>query len=208
MKKNIVLNNIYIIDDDLNICRSLSDLLNDSGYKTVYYTDPTLCLKEINPSTCDLVIVDYRMPQMNGLDFTKHVKNIFPDIPIIILTGYGDIPTAVTAMKTGAVNFLQKPFDKTVLLRIINEILTENNDIKKRKNSLTKMENKVYKLILDGHNNKQCAKILNRSRRTIETHRANLMKKFEVNNVVDLIKKSSESYNQKSSEENNSFDNL
>jgi FixJ family two-component response regulator len=193
MNKNNVRKVIYIVDDDSNLCESLSELLRDSGYKTSYFTDSTQCLKALRFKVCDLLITDYRMPEVNGIEFMQQAKNIFPWLPVVIITGYGSIPTAVTALKEGAAHFIEKPLEKEPFLRLIDEILQE--EANQAKYTLTNMEKKILKLIHEGNNNKKCAQMLNRSRRTVETHRANLMRKFDVNNVVDLIKKSSVIYN-------------
>jgi two-component system, LuxR family, response regulator FixJ len=188
MAKAIAHNIIYIVDDDPDICQAISNTLNLSGYKTEYFTNPKQCLKVLYYQTCDLLIVDYKMPNMNGIEFTEQVKQDFPWIPVIIITAFSNVPLAILAIKSGAVNYLEKPFDKDVFISMVNEVFNNTNNSRVY---LTRMEKKVLELIHDGYNNENCSKFLNRSRRTIETHRANLMKKFNVNNVVDLIKKSS-----------------
>jgi FixJ family two-component response regulator len=193
MNKNNVRKVIYIVDDDSKLCESLSDILRDSGYKTSFFTDPMQCLKALRFKLCDLLITDYRMPGVNGIEFMQQAKNMFPWLPVVIITGYGNIQTAVTALKEGAAHFIEKPLEKESFLRLIDEILQEKAS--QAEYTLTNMEKKILKLIHEGNNNKKCAQMLNRSRRTVETHRANLMRKFDVNNVVDLIKKSSVIYN-------------
>lgn len=184
---------IFIVDDDLKICREICELLCNEGFKTSYFINPARCLNHLNLMRCDLLIADYKMPEMNGIELMKEAKSLLPWLPVIIISGYGDIPLAVNAIKEGAVNFLEKPLDKHDFLSKIKSILQEEQNINDIvNNSLTKMEMKVLVLILEGNNNKECANLLNRSKRTIETHRANLMKKFRVNNVVDLIRKTSQ----------------
>lgn len=191
MAKAILHKIIYIVDDNSDVCKAISNILNQSGYQTRYFTDPKQCLKELNFQSCDLLLADCIMPEMSGIEFMEQAKQAFPWIPVVIITAYSNVPTAVLAMKSGAANFLEKPFDKEALLSIIDEVFKKSYNNNSLRISLTRMEKKVLELILDGNNNENCAKLLNRSRRTIETHRANLMKKFDVNNVVDLIKKSS-----------------
>lgn len=184
---------IFIVDDDPKICKELCELLCNEGFNTSYFTNPARCLDHLSSRRCDLLISDYRMPEMNGIELMKKAKSLFPWLPVIIITAYGDIPIAVSAIQEGAINFLEKPLDRDDFLAKIRSILREKQNINDIvNNSLTKMEMKVLVLILEGNNNKECANLLNRSKRTIETHRANLMKKFRVKNVVDLIRKTSQ----------------
>ncbi len=182
---------IYIVDDNPCICKEICELLSNLGYRVSYFADALSCLQQLYYQPCDLLITDYRMPEMDGLELMNEAKHLFPWLPVLIITGYGDVPTAVKAIKAGAFNFLEKPLDKDTLIKVIKSVLWEKHKIERLNHSLTKMEKKVLMLILDGNNNEKCARLLNRSKRTIEVHRANIMKKFRVNNIVDLIKKSS-----------------
>ena len=106
----------------------------------------------------------------------------------MIITGYGDVPTAVEAIKAGAADFIEKPLDKKSFVRKVKSLLPENGNHKHLGKSLTKSEERVLKLVLNGKNNQEIASLLSRSRRTIEVHRANMMHKLGVENLVDLVK--------------------
>ena len=183
---------IYFVDDDPGICQEVSEFLGNAGYEVICFASPFDCLKQLVSQGCDLLIADYRIPEINGLELMRKARHILPWLPVLIITGYGDIQLAVTAIKDGAVDFLEKPLDTESFIRKIEMIIEKNHDsIKLINGSLTPMEKKVLRFVILGKNNNETAQMLNRSRRTIETHRANIMRKFGVNNVVDLYRHTS-----------------
>ena len=127
---------------------------------------------------------------MDGIELLKEAKRITPWLPVLIITGYADIPMAVKAVKTGAEDFIEKPLSKKIFLEKVKSILKQssiaNSSLEK---PLTESEMKVLRLILDSKSNTEIAYLLHRSVRTIEVHRNNLMHKFDVDNVVDLVKR-------------------
>ncbi len=127
---------------------------------------------------------------MDGLTLLTKAKRIAPWVSVMVITGYGDIPMAVRALKLGAVDFVEKPLDRDVFLNKVKSVLNENNfSDSSVGRALTKTEKKVLKLILDGMGNKGIAYKLGRALRTVELHRSHIMHKFGVDNVVDLVKK-------------------
>jgi FixJ family two-component response regulator len=130
------------------------------------------------------------MPEMDGIELLKKVRQFAPWLPVLVITGYGDIPTAVIAIKTGAVDFIEKPLVKKSIVSKIKSILQQSTfDDSYINKPLTKSETKVLKLIIDGKSNKEIAYLLYRSERTIEFHRSNIMRKLGANNLVGLVKR-------------------
>ena len=130
------------------------------------------------------------MPEKDGIELLTDVKHLAPWVPVLMITGYGDIPTAVKAMKAGAVDFIEKPLDKKNFVRKIKSILKKNVSAHPDLgNSLTRAEKKILQLVIKGMSNKEIAVLLHRSSRTIEVHRAHIMHKLGVDNLVDLVKR-------------------
>jgi len=149
------------------------------------------CLQQLNPIMCDLLIADVKMPGMDGIELLTKIKRIAPWLPVLLITGYGDIPMAVRAVKGGAVDFIEKPLDKESFLNKVKSILhrsplTDPYIIRK---PLTRTETVILKLISRGNTNKEIAILLNRSIRTIEVHRCHIFRKFGVDNLADLLKR-------------------
>ena len=183
---------IFFVDDEPGICKEISEFLDNAGFRIYCFTNPLKCLEQLSYRKCDLLVADYKMPEMNGIELMKAVKRSFPWLPVMIITAFGDIPLAVMAMQEGAADFLIKPFDTGTFILKVREILHKNGNINDLiNNSLTKMEWGVLVYIIQGKSNKEISILMNRSRRTIESHRATLMEKFNANNVVDLIKQAS-----------------
>ena len=180
---------IFIIDDEQKVCNLLFKTLIQYEINATCFTRGKDCLKELKSQRCDLLITALKTPEIDGIELMKKAHYLVPYLPIIIITGYGDIPTAVSAIKAGAVDFIEKPFKTGTFINKIQSILKQNSNINKIYKPLTNMEMKVLKLIFDGRTNHDIANIMKRSVRTIEVHRANIMEKLGVNNVVDLIKR-------------------
>ena len=165
----------------------MHETLEDSGARISSFTDASDCLRQLRAQRCDLLIADLRMPGMDGLELLKRVRVFAPELSVLMITGYGDVPSAVEAMKSGAVNFIEKPLVKSDFLREVRSLLKQNIFVE-TKHGLTRTETRVLMLILAGRSNKEIATALNRSKRTVETHRARIMEKFGVDSLIELVK--------------------
>jgi len=180
---------VFFVDDEPDICQVVSTSLRQVGMKVTCFTSAANCLKRLRSQRCDLLIADVKMPEMSGLELLTQVKSIVPSLPVLIVTGYGDIPMAVRAMKTGALDFIEKPLERESFLSVVKLALKRHPKSHPLVGKvLTRTEIKVLRLILDGKGNKEIAYLLNRSVRTIEDHRRHIMRKLCVDNLVDLVK--------------------
>ena len=181
---------IFFVDDEPAVCRSVAQTLQRSGYTVSCFADADHCLQRLQVQSCDLLITDVKMPGMDGIELVRRAKCIAPWLPILVITGYGDIPMAVRAVKAGAAEFIEKPLQKQSFLAAVQAALKQQDlrNILKGK-SLSKKEMAILRLILQGSSNKEIAQILHRSIRTIEDHRRYIMRKLDVDNVVDLVKR-------------------
>jgi two-component system response regulator FixJ len=151
------------------------------------------CLKQLHPGECDLLITDVKMPEMDGVELLTRARCITPWLPVLVITGYGDIPTAVRAMKAGASDFIEKPLDREGFLSMVQAILARDVSTGRLFDiGLTPTEIKVLRFILEGKNGREIANLLHRHVRTIEYHRSNLYYKLGVNNLLDLIRRAAE----------------
>lgn len=181
---------IYLVDDEPKIGKVVGEILEQLGLKVSYFVCAADCLERIVFQRCDLLITDVKMPKMNGIELLKEVRRLAPWLPVLVITGYGDIPTAIAAIKGGALDFIEKPLVKKSFLWKVKSILQQSTfDDSFIGKPLTKSEMKVLKLIIDGKSNKEIAYLLYRSVRTIEVHRGHLMHKLGVDNLVDLVKR-------------------
>lgn len=183
---------VFLVDDDPLLLSSVSVMLESAKYECVAFSDAVQCLVEFKPRSCNLLVTDVQMPGMNGIELLHRAKKIAPWIPIIVMTSYADIAIAVQALKEGAFDFIEKPFEVDRFLHVVDCALKESqlNDSSVGK-PLTKTEKIVLRLILDGMSNKGIAYALKRSERTIEVHRSHIMRKLNVDNIVDLVKRAS-----------------
>jgi FixJ family two-component response regulator len=189
---------IYIVDDDDGMRRALSLLMTTVGYEAVPFARPDEFLAKFDPNQPGCLVLDVRMPQMSGLEVQQQLNRRGSILPVILITGHGDIPMAVQAMKDGAFDFLQKPFRDQDLLDRINAALAQDAenrqaidrhaDLRRREESLTPREREVLGLIVDGRANKVIAIDLGLSERTVEIHRANVMEKMGARSVAHLVK--------------------
>lgn len=181
---------IFFVDDEPAVRRSVSQTLQQSGYTVSCFADADHCLKQLQMQNCDLLITDVRMPEMDGIELVRRAKHIAPWMPILVITGYGDIPMAIRAVKAGAAEFIEKPLQKQSFLTVVQTALKQQdlrNFLKGK--SLSKKELAILRLILQGRSNKEIARTLHRSIRTVEDHRRYIMRKLDVDNVVDLVKR-------------------
>lgn len=181
---------IFFVDDEPAVCSSVSRTLRRGGYKVKCFPDAEHCLERLQIRSCDLLITDVRMPRMDGIELVRRAKRIAPWMPILVITGYGDISMAVRAVKAGATEFIEKPLQMQSFSLAVRTALKQQ-DIGNllRGKRLTKKELTVLRLILRGNNNREMAKILHRSIRTVEDHRRHIMRKLDVNSAVDLVKR-------------------
>jgi len=188
--KTKIKQNIFFVDDEVGIRRVVMDAFKKLEYEVVCFANAADCLEQLPQKDCHLLITDVRMPKMDGLTLLSAAKRVAPWVPVMVITGYGDIPMAVRALKLGAVDFIEKPLVRKTFLEKVKNVLEQDvfADSSGRQ-ALTKTEKKVLKLVLDGKTNKEIANIRKRSKRTIEVHRASIMRKFNVDNVVELVKK-------------------
>jgi two-component system, LuxR family, response regulator FixJ len=189
---------IYVVDDDDGMRRALSLLLNTVGYKTAAFASPKEFLDKFQPDTAGCLVLDIRMPGMSGLELQQHLNRMGSMLPVIFITGHGDVPMAVQAMKEGAFEFVQKPFRDQDLLDRINHALEQDKenrgtlarraDVLHRVESLTPREKQVMAMVVDGAANKVIAVDLGLSERTVEIHRAKVMEKMGARSVAHLVK--------------------
>ncbi len=181
---------IFIVDDDPCICDLVSLTLEGMGYKCSCFEDADSCLERLAIDKCDVLLTDVRMPEKGGIELLVEVKRSLPWLPVLMITSYADIPMSVEAVKAGAFNFIEKPLDGQMLLDAVETALRESDltNILRGK-LLTKTEAVILNLILQGRSNRGIAHILHRSVRTIEDHRNHIMRKLDVDNVVDLVKR-------------------
>lgn len=189
---------IFIVDDDEAVRDSLRWLLEANGYRVKSFGAAEEFLNSYDPDLIAVLIVDVRMPGMSGLELQEALIARKATIPMVFITGHGDVPMAVNTMKKGAVDFLEKPFNeadlRAIVARMIEQALDlaseakEKRDHKKIISRLTAREQQVLERIVAGRLNKQIAGDLNISIKTVEAHRANIMEKLEVTTVADLMK--------------------
>jgi len=163
-------------------------LLQRRGWRVRTFLNAIDCLEALHNEDCDLLIIDVNLPRMDGMELLRHVKRLRPSLPVLMVTGYGEIPLAVEAIKDGAADFIEKPLERTAFLQAVELALGTGTDPLTGK-MLTKVEKRVLGFILEGKTNREIADTLHRSIRTIEDHRARIMRKLGVDNVVDLVKK-------------------
>jgi two-component system response regulator FixJ len=189
---------IYVIDDDEAVRQSLEFLLKTEGL-TVRSFDSAKGFLEVLPEIgAGCIITDVRMPEITGIDLLRRIKELGVDVPVIVITGHGDIALAVEAMKIGAIDFLEKPFDDDALLDAVRGSLSHTADAAQRNAELTEIhdrlaalsnrERQVLEGLVAGKANKVIAFDLGISPRTVEIYRANLMTKMAANSLSDLVR--------------------
>jgi FixJ family two-component response regulator len=189
---------IYIVDDDDSMRKAITLLLKSVDYQPVAFAKPSEFLSKYDPNVHGCLVLDIRMPEMSGLEIQQQLNRSGAMLPVIFVTGHGDIPMAVQAMKDGAFDFLTKPFRDQELLDRINNALkqdAENRaaverhaDLRARAASLTPREKEVFQLIVEGKANKVVAIDLGLSERTVEIHRSNVMEKMGARSVAHLVR--------------------
>jgi two-component system, LuxR family, response regulator FixJ len=179
---------IFFVNNDSLVYKEICTLLDNISLNTCFFTNPADCLERLAVQECSLLIANYEIPEMNGIELMKKAKRLNPLLPVIIIADNGNISMAVSAIKEGAIDFLVKPLDLNKLVTIIRNILQNNDLCNNIATSLTRMERLILSLLVRGKNNKEIAFLLKRSKRTIENHHFRLMKKLEVHNCAELYK--------------------
>ncbi|WP_404969606.1 response regulator transcription factor [Vibrio campbellii] len=186
---------LYIVDDEEPVLESMAFMLESYGYEVETFSSGIDFLNEVNLSAPGCVLLDSRMPDMRGQDVHQMMNEKLSPISVIYLTGHGDIPMAVDALKDGALDFFQKPVDGNALVMAVDDAMAqslkngEKLGAKQVLQSLTKREREVLGLVVKGMKNQEMADLLCVSLRTIEVHRSNVMKKLEAESLAVLIHK-------------------
>ncbi|MBK8815211.1 MAG: response regulator transcription factor [Methylococcaceae bacterium] len=187
---------VYLVDDDFSVRDSLSLLIESTGQAVRCFESADDFLNNFDPDQAGCLILDVRMPNMTGLELQEELARRDYAIPIIFISGHADVPDSSKAFRAGAVDYMEKPFDSEVLLKRMQEAiqkdldtrvkLAEKRKLKKRLSTLTPREREVYILIVKGLSNKEVAKQLNISNRTIDVHRSKIMEKMEAEDLSEL----------------------
>jgi FixJ family two-component response regulator len=191
---------VAIVDDDVSIREALEPLLELSGWRVRSFECASAFLDWVAPEVPGCLLLDVSLPDLNGLDLQAQIADERREMPIIFLTGYGDVPMTVRAMKAGAVEFLTKPFDDEVLLAAVERAIErskvliaqrkDRRDLNARYASLSRREREVMHLIVAGLLNKQVGGELGISEITVKAHRGRLMEKMQAASFADLVKMS------------------
>ncbi len=191
---------VYVVDDDESILDSLGLLLKSAGLQNRTYTNATDFLEDFDASQHGCLLADIRMPGMSGLELQDELNRKGVRIPTVFITGHGDVPMAVRAMKSGALDFIQKPFRDEDLLKRINDALNmdlerlnhrrSTVEVMQRFETLTPRETEVMRKVVEGCANKVIAFDLGVSQRTVELHRARVMHKMGVRSLAELVRMS------------------
>lgn len=189
---------VFIVDDDASVRDSLAVLLATVGLNTRTFASCEDFLQDYTPAQRGCLILDMRLPQMSGLELQQRLREQDLVLPVIMVTAFGDVKTAVEAMKTRVFDFIEKPFDDTEIISSVRSALEYGAEARARHRQreqwvqhlqrLTGREHQVFELLAEGLSNKQIAQQLDISPRTVEIHRARVMEKLEARNLSDLIR--------------------
>lgn len=189
---------VYVIDDDEAARQSLDFLLRANDFKVETFESGAEFLKVAPSVKSGVVVTDVRMPEISGMELLRRLRELKIQLPVIVMTGHGDVPLAVEAMKSGAADFLEKPFDDSTLLAAVRTALSrqdgdsrqqaERAGIDERLAALSNREREVLEGLVAGHANKRIAYDLGISPRTVEIYRANLMTKMQAASLSDLVR--------------------
>jgi len=189
---------VFIVDDDPSVRKSLVRLIKSAGYKVEAFASAEDFLsREPSIGPC-CVVLDVRMPGVTGLDLQKTLKSALHGIPIVFITGHGDVSMSVSAMKAGAIDFLTKPFEGKDLLSAVQRAVAidtrdlgaeaRTGEVQKRANLLTPRQRQVFALVVTGMLNKQIASELRIAEKTVKVHRAQVMEKMRAGSVAELVR--------------------
>ena len=191
---------VFVVDDDPAVRESLEYLIESVGLNVASYATAQGFLDAFDPSKPGCLVLDVRMPGISGLDLLDALAERKALLPVIIITGHADVPMAVRAMKTGAVDFIEKPFNDQVLLDRVQRAIDEDSktrversqaeSIAAKRATLTPRELEVMDLVVAGHSNKDIAAKLGLSQKTVEAHRAHVMQKMQADSLAELVRQS------------------
>jgi len=188
---------VHIVDDDEAVRRSLAFMLSSAGLAVRVYESAVAFLDGLDGLQCGCLITDIRMPEMSGIELLRRLKERAPYLPTIVITGHGDVPLAVEAMKAGAIDFIEKPFDEAAILDAVKIALEQTGDddeagdlagVTARLGNLSDRERQVLDGLIAGQANKAIANALGISPRTVEVYRANVMAKMQAKSLSELIR--------------------
>jgi two-component system response regulator TtrR len=189
---------VFVVDDDEGIRRALDFLLSSAGYQVQCFDSAQAFLAHYASDMHGCLLLDVRMPGMDGLDLHEHLKANNINIPVVFVTAYADVPMAVRAMKAGAFDFVEKPFDGAELLNRVRRAISQDRRTQvdqsqlraaqERLTRLTPREREVMELVVSGYLNKQIASELDISMKTVENHRAKVMEKMHAESLADLVR--------------------
>lgn len=189
---------VFVVDDDPSVRTALARLIKSVGLEVETFASAQEFLAHDHPDKLGCLVLDIRMPGLSGLDLQDELAAAGLDMPIIFITGHGSIPMSVRAMKAGAVDFLEKPFEDQALLDAVHKAINqdrqarlkqaETRKIQQRVGSLTPREREVLALVVTGMLNKQIAYELGMSEKTVKVHRARVMQKMQADSLADLVR--------------------
>jgi len=189
---------VAVVDDDDAIRDALSILLDAAGFDCEDFPSAEAFLQRLPRRAFGCALIDVRLPGRDGISLLKFLRTAEPHLPVVVITGHGDVPMAVDALKAGALDFIEKPVDPQRLLDGVHQALTRDaavreeeraaNDVRNRQERLTPREREVMDLVVLGHANKVIAARLGISPRTVEIHRARVMEKMEVATLAELVR--------------------
>jgi RNA polymerase sigma factor (sigma-70 family) len=189
---------IFVVDDDASAREGIEDLLQSVGLRVMTFRSPQEFLEGARPDAPGCIVLDVRLPGTSGLEFQKMLIDAGIHLPVIFVTGHGDIPMSVMAMKSGAIEFLTKPFREQSLLDAINAGIEKDRqrrdglklvmELQQRFQRLTPREREVFALIVTGRPNKQVAAELGLSEMTVKVHRSQVTKKMRATSIVELAR--------------------
>ncbi len=189
---------VYVVDDDEAVRRFLRGLIGSIGLEVKTYASAQEFLDAYEAGSPGCLLLDIRMPGMSGLELQAELRRRAIDLPVIILTGHGDVKVAVHAMKLGAVDFIEKPFNNDLLLQGIQNAVADSlrsgnirvrrDEISRRIGTLTTRERQVLRIVVAGETNKGVGRLLGISEKTVEIHRAKVMEKMQAKSLAELVK--------------------
>ncbi|MBN1345086.1 MAG: response regulator transcription factor [Phycisphaerae bacterium] len=189
---------VFVVDDDPAVLDALEELIDSVGLSVKSFSSAQAFLEAYDPDQPGCLILDIRMPGMDGLELQQRLKGEGIDIPIIFLSGHADVPIAVRAVQAGAFDFVEKPFREQSLLDSIKRAITLHQELRRRRSnrdmvlarlaSLTDREREVLDLVIEGKTSKAIANELDRSHKTIDQHRAKILEKMQAENVASLVR--------------------
>jgi len=184
---------VFFVDDEPKVRLVVRKTLERAGMNVTCFSSADECLTHLDGERCDLLITDVKMPGKDGIELLTTVKTLQPWLPVIAVTGFGDVPMAVKALKAGAADFIEKPLDRDAFLETVRSV-AEQSAVQGAllEHSLTRTEMKILYHILEGKNNREIADVLHRSPRTVEVHRRHLMQKLNASNVVELLRRAAD----------------